>query len=108
MKIMLAYDNSRNAKRALQMTLDMFKPLQPLIILIGVVEDSLDTSSASTGLYEQQKGEFRSFLRAAADEVGRQGLDAEVILAEGDAQARNDIIYLEKLPVFNADGTVKA
>ncbi len=86
MKIMLAYDNSRNAKRALQMTLDMFKPLQPLIILIGVVEDSLDTSSASTGLYEQQKGEFRSFLRAAADEVGRQGLDAEVILAEGDAR----------------------
>ena len=30
------------------------------------------------------------------------------ILAEGDAQDRDDIIYLEKLPVFNADGTVKA
>ncbi|MBQ2446058.1 MAG: adenine phosphoribosyltransferase [Oscillospiraceae bacterium] len=30
------------------------------------------------------------------------------ILAEGDAQTRDDIIYLEKLPVFNADGTVKA
>ncbi len=29
------------------------------------------------------------------------------ILAEGDAQDRDDIIYLEKLPVFNADGTVK-
>ena len=29
------------------------------------------------------------------------------ILAEGDAQERGDIIYLEKLPVFNADGTVK-
>ncbi len=29
------------------------------------------------------------------------------ILAEGDAQSRDDIIYLEKLPVFNADGTVK-
>ena len=29
------------------------------------------------------------------------------ILAEGDAQSREDIIYLEKLPVFNADGTVK-
>ena len=29
------------------------------------------------------------------------------ILAEGDAQDRGDIIYLEKLPVFNADGTVK-
>ncbi len=29
------------------------------------------------------------------------------ILAEGEAQDREDIIYLEKLPVFNADGTVK-
>ena len=29
------------------------------------------------------------------------------ILAEGDAQERDDLIYLEKLPVFNADGTIK-
>ena len=30
------------------------------------------------------------------------------ILAEGDAQMRDDIIYLEKLPLFRADGTVLA
>ena len=29
------------------------------------------------------------------------------ILAEGDAQTREDLIYLEKLPLFNPDGTVK-
>lgn len=29
------------------------------------------------------------------------------ILAEGDAQNRPDVIYLEKLPLFNADGTIK-
>ncbi len=29
------------------------------------------------------------------------------ILAEGDAQTRDDIIYLEKLPLFNPDGSVK-
>lgn len=29
------------------------------------------------------------------------------ILAEGDAIDRDDIIYLEKLPLFNSDGTVK-
>ena len=29
------------------------------------------------------------------------------ILAEGDAQKRDDIIYLEPLPLFNADGTAK-
>lgn len=30
------------------------------------------------------------------------------ILAEGDATKRPDIIYLEKLPLFNADGTPKS
>ena len=29
------------------------------------------------------------------------------VLAEGDAQDRTDLIYLEKLPLFNPDGTVK-
>ncbi len=29
------------------------------------------------------------------------------VLAEGDAAERDDIIFLEKLPLFNADGTVK-
>jgi len=29
------------------------------------------------------------------------------VLAEGDAQEREDLIYLNKLPVFNPDGTVK-
>lgn len=29
------------------------------------------------------------------------------ILAEGDAADRDDIIYLERLPLFNADGSVK-
>jgi adenine phosphoribosyltransferase len=28
------------------------------------------------------------------------------VLAEGDAQNREDIIYLEKLPLFTADGEV--
>ena len=30
------------------------------------------------------------------------------VLAEGDAQERPDLIYLEKLPLFNPDGTVMA
>ena len=29
------------------------------------------------------------------------------ILAEGEAQERPDLIYLEKLPLFNPDGTIK-
>ncbi|MCH8498379.1 MAG: universal stress protein [Marinobacter sp.] len=86
MRIMLAYDDSRNARLALQSTIDMFKPLDPLIVLVGVVEGALDTSDASADLYERQKNEFRGFLREAAERVGQQGLNAEVIIAEGDAR----------------------
>lgn len=40
--------------------------------------------------------------RAGGEIVGKMA-----ILAEGDAQLRKDILYLEQLPLFNADGTVK-
>ena len=49
-------------------------------------------------------------LRALEELVAKAGgivAGRMAILAEGDAQEREDIIYLEKLPVFNADGTVK-
>ena len=29
------------------------------------------------------------------------------VLAEGDAQERSDLVYLEKLPLFNPDGSIK-
>ncbi len=41
--------------------------------------------------------------QAGGEVVGRMA-----ILAEGDAQGRKDIRYLEPLPLFNPDGTVKA
>ncbi|SDU03290.1 universal stress protein [Halopseudomonas salegens] len=86
MRIMIAYDNSRNAHKALEATLNMFAPLKPVIILIGVVEGALDTSDGSSELFNQQKAEFQGFLRLAADRVSQAGLNAEVILAEGDAR----------------------
>ena len=48
-------------------------------------------------------------LRAVEELVTRAGgkiVGKMAILAEGDATERDDIIYLEKLPLFNADGTV--
>ena len=39
--------------------------------------------------------------------AGGQIVGKMAILAEGDAQIRKDIIYLEQLPLFNADGTIK-
>ena len=39
--------------------------------------------------------------------AGGQVVGRMAVLAEGDAQERTDIIYLAKLPLFNADGTEK-
>ena len=45
-------------------------------------------------------------LEALAEKAGGEICGRMAILAEGDAQEREDLIYLEKLPLFHPDGTV--
>ena len=52
-------------------------------------------------------GESMRALETLGTKVGGIVAGRMAILAEGDAQTRSDIVYLEKLPVFNADGTIK-
>ena len=51
-------------------------------------------------------GESLKALEKLVTEAGGNIVGRMAILAEGDAQEREDITYLEKLPLFNADGTV--
>ena len=53
-------------------------------------------------------GESLKALEALVEKAGGEICGRMAILAEGDAQDRADLIYLEKLPLFNPDGTVKA
>ncbi len=53
-------------------------------------------------------GESLKALEHLVEQTGGIICGRMAILAEGDAQQRDDIIYLEKLPLFNADGSVKA
>ena len=46
-------------------------------------------------------------LEALNEAVGGNFVGKMAVRAEGEAADRDDIIFLEKLPVFNADGTVK-
>lgn len=62
---------------------------------ILIVDDVISTGESLRAIEELVK-------KAGGNIIGKMA-----ILAEGDAQLREDIIYLEKLPVFNADGTVK-
>ena len=52
-------------------------------------------------------GESLAAIEKLVVEAGGIVAGRMAILAEGDAQSRDDIIYLEKLPVFNPDGSVK-
>ena len=63
---------------------------------ILIVDDVISTGESLHALEELVK-------KAGGNIVGKMA-----VLAEGDAQNRPDILYLEKLPLFNADGTVKA
>ena len=62
---------------------------------ILIVDDVISTGESLRAVEE--------LVRQAGGEIcGRM-----CILAEGDALTRDDIVYLEPLPVFNADGTIK-
>ena len=62
---------------------------------ILIVDDVISTGESLHAIEELVK-------MAGGNVVGRMS-----ILAEGDAIDRKDIIYLEKLPLFNSDGSVK-
>lgn len=61
-----------------------------------LIDDVISTGESLRAIEELAK-------KAGADICGKM-----CILAEGDAQERPDIAYLEKLPVFNDDGSIKA
>ena len=51
-------------------------------------------------------GESLLALEALVEKAGGIIAGRMAVLAEGDAQNREDLIYLEKLPLFHPDGTV--
>lgn len=52
-------------------------------------------------------GESLRSIEKLVDQIGGNIVGRMAVLAEGVAADRDDIIFLEKLPLFNADGTVK-
>ena len=52
-------------------------------------------------------GETLKSIETLVSQVGGNIVGRMAVLAEGEAADRDDIIYLEKLPLFNADGTEK-
>lgn len=84
MKIMIAYDGSRNAKLALAQVLTLFGSSHPTIMLIGVAENPLDSTDANETLFQEEYNELKQSMHEGMDFVKKEGLDCEIILAEGD------------------------
>ncbi len=53
-------------------------------------------------------GESLKSIELLVNKCGGHIVGKMTVLAEGAAADRDDIVYLGKLPVFNADGTIKA
>ena len=52
-------------------------------------------------------GESLKCLELLCEKAGGNIVGKMAVLAEGEAADRDDIIFLEKLPLFNEDGTIK-
>ena len=52
-------------------------------------------------------GESLNAIETLVNQAGGNIVGRMAVLAEGDAQGRKDILYLEPLPLFNPDGTIK-
>lgn len=52
-------------------------------------------------------GESLAAIETLVNEAGGNIVGKMTVLAEGEAADRNDIIYLERLPLFNPDGSIK-
>ncbi len=86
MEIMLAYDDSRNARIALDTVRRMFAALKPTVTLISVIEDVGSTTAAADDMFKEQYALQKAATEAAAAELASHGIEARVIIAEGDAR----------------------
>ncbi|KAA0010334.1 universal stress protein [Billgrantia pellis] len=86
MKVMIAYDGSRNAKLALAQSVSLFRCNSPTLLLVGVAENPGDATDANETLFQQEYEELKAALKEGADFARQEGFEADWLLAEGDAR----------------------
>lgn len=86
MHVMLAYDNSRNARIALDAVRDLLSALKPRITLISVVEEVGSATAGADELFSAQYADQKAGTERAAAELAADGFEAAVLVAEGDAR----------------------
>ena len=84
MKIMYCHDGTESAQASLEEAVNIFKAHKPDMILVTVVEDVLDASLEEEVIFEEYEAEKKAVLRKAAEWVTQQGLEVDVVVAEGE------------------------
>lgn len=86
MKIMLAYDHSRNARISLETVKRLFADTSPNVTLISVIEEPRSSTGAEDDLFREQYDLQKAGVEAAAQELSDAGMPCTVLIAEGDAR----------------------
>jgi len=89
MKIIVCFDGSENSKRALEKTMDLFKPLKPKLMLSMVSEIP---SSFSADAIERGIAYDKKVFSEALELVKKQGMDVEPLFFEERGDARHMIM----------------
>lgn len=86
MKIMIAYDGSRNAKMALVQTITMFRDLDLELALVAVAENPRDITSGNEELFQEEVEHLKQHLLDASEVCEKEGISHQTLLLEGDAR----------------------
>ncbi len=86
MKLMLAYDHSRNSRIALEMVIRLFAEVKPKVTLISVIEEPGSNTGVVDELFEAQFYEQKKGAENAASQLAEMGFEAKLLFAEGDAR----------------------
>lgn len=84
MRIMVCHDGSKKAQDALGKAVELFRPLNPRVILLTVVEAPLDASSTNEESFRKLCERREDDLKTIGSWVVDQGLETDIIVAVGD------------------------
>ncbi len=84
MKIMVGIDGSPLARRALHRAIEIFRPLAPEIVLVTVVEETLDASGMGEQIFDKWRESRQRYLKEMADWAASQGAEVDALMAVGD------------------------
>jgi len=84
MKVVVGYDGSSSAQRALERALHLFGAGRPEVILVRAVTQPMTSSDLAAQAFEAARDEARDELEAVVGEVNREEVAVRALIREGE------------------------